>query len=597
MHVLKKLIFLLTSSEHKKAILLFWMILVMALLDLLGVASIMPFMAVLTNPDIIETNKILKIAFEVSGDFGIENREQFIFLIGILVFFILVFSLAFKALTAYAQVRFSKMREYSICKRLLEGYLHQPYSWFLKRNSSNLTKTILSEVDTVVNVGLYPLLILISQLIVVISLLIFLIFVDPFLTLGVFLTLGGAYAITYKLSKNFIKKIGEERLIANEKRFNSLNEAFGAVKQLKVSGLEEIYFQRFTTPAISFAKSNAWIVIVSQLPRYALEAIAFGGMILVILYLIALKGAFLGAVPIIALYAFAGYRLMPALQRIYQSYAEVRFSLPAIDSLYEDLKNLSPRKNLSSKEVIELNKSITLNNINYNYPESQNKVLKDISLKIPAYSSVGFVGSTGSGKTTIVDIILGLLESQKGTLKVDDKIINANNVRAWQVKIGYVPQEIYLADDTIEANIGFGIEDKKINHKAVENAAKIANLHDFVVNELPAKYQTLVGERGVRLSGGQRQRIGIARAIYHKPEILILDEATSALDNQTERAVMEAIKNISNKMTIIMIAHRLSTVKKCDKIFLLDNGELKGKGSFEELKKFSAEFQALSNTY
>ena len=445
------------------------------------------------------------------------------------------------------------------------------------------------------NVGLYPLLILISQLIVVISLLIFLIFVDPFLTLGVFLTLGGAYAITYKLSKNFIKKIGEERLIANEKRFNSLNEAFGAVKQLKVGGLEEIYFQRFTTPAISFAKSNAWIVIVSQLPRYALEAIAFGGMILVILYLIALKGAFLGAVPIIALYAFAGYRLMPALQRIYQSYAEVRFSLPAIDSLYEDLKNLSPRKNLSSKEVIELNKSITLNNINYNYPESQNKVLKDISLKIPAYSSVGFVGSTGSGKTTIVDIILGLLESQKGTLKVDDKIINANNVRAWQVKIGYVPQEIYLADDTIEANIGFGIEDKKINHKAVENAAKIANLHDFVVNELPAKYQTLVGERGVRLSGGQRQRIGIARAIYHKPEILILDEATSALDNQTERAVMEAIKNISNKMTIIMIAHRLSTVKKCDKIFLLDNGELKEKGSFEELIKISPEFQALSN--
>ena len=596
MHVLKKLIFLLTSSERKKAILLFGMILVMALLDLLGVASIMPFMAVLTNPDIIETNKILKIAFEVSGDFGIENKEQFIFLIGILVFFILVFSLAFKALTAYAQVRFSKMREYSICKRLLEGYLHQPYSWFLKRNSSNLTKTILSEVDTVVNVGLYPLLILISQLIVVISLLIFLIFIDPFLTLGVVLILGGAYAIIYKLSKNFIKKIGEERLIANEKRFNSLNEAFGAVKQLKVSGLEEIYFQRFTIPAISFAKSNAWIVIVSQLPRYALEAIAFGGMILVILYLIALKGAFLGAVPIIALYAFAGYRLMPALQRIYQSYAEVRFSLPAIESLYEDLKNLIPRKNLTSKEVIELKKSITLNNIHYNYPESTNNVLKDISLKIPAYSSVGFVGSTGSGKTTIVDIILGLLESQKGTLEVDDKIINTNNVRAWQVKIGYVPQDIYLADDTIEANIGFGIEDKKINRKAVENAAKIANLHDFVVNELPAKYQTLVGERGVRLSGGQRQRIGIARAIYHKPEILILDEATSALDNQTERAVMEAIRNLSNKMTIIMIAHRLSTVKKCDKIFLLSKGELKGKGSFEELKKFSAEFQALSNT-
>ena len=592
---LKKLIFLLTSTERKKAILLFGMILIMAVLDLLGVASIMPFMAVLTNPDIIETNNILNSVFKISGNFGIENKNQFIFLIGLSVFFILVFSLAFKALTAYAQVRFSKMREYSICKRLLEGYLHQPYSWFLKRNSSNLTKTILSEVDTVVNVGLYPLLILISQLIVVIFLMIFLILIDTILTLGVALILGGAYAIIYKVSKNFIKKIGDERLMANEKRFNSLNEAFGAVKQLKVSGLEEIYFQRFKIPAISFAKSNAWLVIVSQLPRYALEAIAFGGMILVILYLIALKGAFLGAVPVIALYTFAGYRLMPALQRIYQSYAEVRFSLPAINSLYEDVKNLNHRKILTNKEEIQFNKSITLNNIHYNYPDSANKILKDISLKIPAYSSVGFVGPTGSGKTTIVDIILGLLESKKGTLEVDNKIINKNNVRAWQSKIGYVPQDIYLADDTIEANIAFGIEDKKINYKVVEDSAKIANLHEFVVNELPDKYKTLVGERGVRLSGGQRQRIGIARAIYNKPEVLILDEATSALDNKTEYAVMEAIKNISNKMTIIMIAHRLSTVKKCDKIFLLDNGELKEKGSFEELIKISPEFQALSN--
>jgi len=595
MRILKKLIYLLTSSERKTALLVFGMILIMGFLDLLGVASIMPFMAVLTDPNIIESNRILNTAFKTSINFGVENKQQFIFLLGILVFFILIFSLSFKALTAYAQVRFSKMREYSICKRLLEGYLHQPYSWFLKRNSSNLTKTILSEVDTVVNVGLYPFLILISQLIVVVFLLIFLIFVDPILTLCVGISLIGIYFIIYRFSKNFIKKIGEERLKANEKRFKSLNEAFGAVKQLKVSGLEEIYFKKFNTPAIDFALRNAWLTIVSQLPRYVLEAISFGGMILVILYLMADKGTFITAVPIIALYAFAGYRLIPALQRIYQSYSEVQFSEPAIDILYEDLKSLQPKNNTTNKEIIKLNKSIFLHNIHYNYPDSSKKILKDISLEIPAYSFVGIVGSTGSGKTTTVDIILGLLESQKGTLKVDDKVIDSSNVRAWQSKIGYVPQDIYLTDDTIEANIAFGVEEKKINFKAVEYASKIANLHDFVIDELPHKYQTIVGERGVRLSGGQRQRIGIARAIYHKPDVIILDEATSALDNQTEHAVLDAIKNLNNKITIIMIAHRLSTIKKCDKIFLFNNGEIKGKGSFEELKELNIEFRAMSN--
>ena len=214
---------------------------------------------------------------------------------------------------------------------------------------------------------------------------------------------------------------------------------------------------------------------------------------------------------------------------------------------------------------------------------------------IPAYSTIGVVGATGSGKTTTIDIILGLLESQKGTLEVDGNIINNNNRRAWQNSIGYVPQQIYLADTTIAENIAFGKNIDEINQKDVEDAAKIANLHDFIIDELPMKYQTTVGERGVRLSGGQRQRIGIARAIYHKPKLLIFDEATSALDNITEKEVMEAVHNTDHKITKILIAHRLSTVKKCDKIFLFDKGELKGEGSYQELIKTSSEFRASAN--
>ena len=280
----------------------------------------------------------------------------------------------------------------------------------------------------------------------------------------------------------------------------------------------------------------------------------------------------------------------------------MKSSLPATGSaiktitwqtLYEPTKstfrNHSPIK-LTSKPlnknqdqgVLPLNKTIILKNIDYYYPNTSRVALKNISLNIPAKSTVGLVGVTGCGKTTIVDIILGLLEPQKGTLEVDEKVITKQNSRSWQRSIGYVPQDVYLSDDTILANIAFGIEPKDISQDLIEKAAKIANLHDFVINELPKKYQTTIGERGVRLSGGQRQRIGIARALYHNPQVLILDEATSALDNQTEQAVMDAVSKLSKHITIIIIAHRLSTLKNCDKIFLLERGKLKNQGTFEE---------------
>ena len=242
-----------------------------------------------------------------------------------------------------------------------------------------------------------------------------------------------------------------------------------------------------------------------------------------------------------------------------------------------------------------LNKSITLKNIYYNYPNVSRTALSGINLSIPVKTTIGLVGATGCGKTTTVDIILGLLEPQRGTLEVDGKIIKNNNSRAWQRSIGYVPQNIYLSDDTIAANIAFGIDPRDINKEKIEKCSKIANLHEFVINELPKQYQTTIGERGIRLSGGQRQRIGIARALYHNPQVLILDEATSALDNQTEEAVMDAVNNLSKNITIILIAHRLSTVKKCDQIFLLEKGKLKNQGTFDELIKNNDNFRRSAN--
>ena len=472
------------------------------------------------------------------------------------------------------------MREYSIGKRLVEGYLHQPYSWFLYRNSADLGKTILSEVATVVTSGILPMIELISKSLVAIALLSLLIIADPKLALTIGLSLSILYAFIIKINQSFLSRIGIERMKANKERFAALSEALGAIKDIKISGLEKIYIQRFSNPAQIFAKHQASSKIVSHLPRYALEAVAFGGMLLVILYLMSKSGTFGEALPIITLYALAGYRLLPAIQSIYVCITQLRFIKPAVISLSNDLKEVDSIKLSGIGHSIKLKNQISIKDAFYEYPKSSRTALKNINLTIPAKSNIGLVGPTGSGKTTLVDIILGLLELEKGRLEIDGKVINKKNLREWQSTIGYVPQHIYLADDTISSNIAFGIDQSKIDHKAVEEASKIANLHEFVSNELPDKYSTIVGERGTRLSGGQRQRIGIARALYNKPSLLVMDEATSALDNNTEKAVMDAINNLDKDITIILIAHRLNTVKDCDLIFELDKGKVISQGTF-----------------
>jgi ATP-binding cassette, subfamily B, bacterial PglK len=596
--MLKKLLPLLTPPERKRAGVLMGMILVMAFLDMLGVASILPFMAVLANPELLQTNAVLNTAFTISRHIGIYTPEQFLFALGVLVFVLLVTSLAFKALTTYAQTRFALMREYSIGKRLVEGYLHQPYSWFLNRHSADLGKTILSEVGTVIGNGMIPLMTLMAQSTVALTLLILLIIVDPLLALSVGLVLGLAYASIFAVMSGWLKRLGQARIEANKERFTAVSEAFGAAKEVKVGGLEQAYIQRFAKPAEIFAIGQATAQVIAQLPRFVLEAIAFGGMLLVILYLMAKSGSFASALPIIALYAFAGYRLMPALQQIYGAFTQLRFACPALDALHHDLSSLQAADVQHGQlKPLPLTQAITLNQVSYCYPNAPHPAIKGIDVTIPAYSTVGFVGATGSGKTTTVDVILGLLEPQEGTLKIDGQLITAANRRPWQRAIGYVPQHIYLADDSVAANIAFGVNAKDIDQQAAERAAKIANLHEFVVNDLPQGYATTVGERGVRLSGGQRQRIGIARALYHNPQVLILDEATSALDNLTEHAVMEAVNHLGHDITIILIAHRLSTVRQCDRIYLLERGEVKAQGTFEELTQANERFRVMAASH
>ena len=301
------------------------------------------------------------------------------------------------------------------------------------------------------------------------------------------------------------------------------------------------------------------------------------------------------ALPFITLYLFAGYRLIPSLQEIYSSFGKLRFVKRPLSDIYEDSTNLIQIKYAKNEKQVSINlkESLTLKNINFTYKDTTEKIINNLSLKIEANKKVGLVGETGSGKSTIIDIILGLLEPQSGIIKVDNKIIDPSNFKFWQSNIGYVPQEIFISDEDIISNIAFGLKKENIDQEKVISAAKIANLHNFI-NSLNDGYKTKIGERGARLSGGQRQRIGIARAIYNEPSVLILDEATSSLDNLTEKKVMKAVDNLTNKMTIIIVAHRLTTVKNCDEIHFFKNGSIADSGNYESLIKTYKTFRDMA---
>lgn len=592
MENLKKLLFLLKPEEKRSGLILLVLVLIMGLIEVAGILSIMPFVVVLSNPEVIETNSILKNFYEISRIFGVNSVNKFLFFLGIVVLLLLSFSLIFKTLTLYAQLRYSAMREFTIGKSLIENYIHQPYVWFLNRNSSEIGKNILNEVNFVVGNGIKPLIALISQSIIVFFLFTLLILADvktTFIIASLFIIF---YGLIYHLSKKFLSKIGKERILLNSERFKIVGEAFGAAKEVKIARLEGKYVKRFADVALPLAKQLTVASVISNVPRYALELITFGGMLLITLYFLRLNKGFNDIVPIITLYAFAGYRLMPALQIVFNALTTLKYLGPGLDSLYKDITSLEPLRRNIDKYSLKPEKYILLNDIDFTYPNETKKTLNKINLKIPVNNIVGIVGSTGSGKSTTVDIILGLLEPEKGSLEIDDKIINRYNKRAWQNSIGYVPQQIYLADDTISSNIAFGIEPQNIKYNDIERAAKLANIHDFINQELPLKYNTIVGERGVRLSGGQRQRIGIARALYTNPKILIFDEATNSLDRYTENGVLQAITD-NKELTIILITHRLTTLKECDNIFLIDKGELKGEGKFKELEKNNNYFKQL----
>jgi ABC-type multidrug transport system fused ATPase/permease subunit len=597
----RKLLELLSPRDRLQLYLLLVFLLAMAIVEVAGIASIMPFMAVVTSPGVIHTNRWLNQAYETLG-FG--DESSFLIFLGFGVLGLLVVGNAIKATGSWLLLNYQNKIFYLLARQLLANYLARPYAFFLNRNTAQLGSNILTEARNVVVSVLSPAMTAVSSSLVAIAIMMLLVYVDPTVALAIFAVLGGAYGSVYALSRRRLTVIGEQQMQANLQKYKVAGEAMDGIKDLKVLGREWTFLERFAGHAERHARNNVTAAVIGDMPRYALEVVAFGGILLVVLYFLG-RGHDAGQlVPLVTLYAFAGYRLMPALQQLFLAASTLRVGTAALDTLHGDLRagsvdDIDPEAKLvatTGVTPLPFEKGLELRNISYRYEGALEPALRAVNLLIEHNATIGLVGPSGCGKTTTVDLILGLLSPSEGEILVDGTSITADNMPAWRRNIGYVPQQIFICDDTVTRNIALGVPDSETDMAAVRKAARIANLEEFVDSELPLGFDTVVGERGIRLSGGQRQRIGIARALYRDPAILIMDEATSALDGVTEENVMHAVRALSKRKTIILIAHRLTTVKDCDLIYLLDNGEILTKGKYEQLMHESRWFRAASRT-
>lgn len=589
--MLKKLRAILSRRQKQKSLWLILLFMAMSLFQVVGVAAIFPFVNLVMDPTLLESNQLLGFLYQT---FGFVSYSSFILFLGIALFVFIILSNAISGFTVWVRTRFVMGLNHELSTRLLTVYVSKPYAYFLNKNTSTLGKNLLAEVYQLTNNMLIPIFELVVNSMVILTLVIVLFLTDFVTTCVALAILGGSYAVINFRVKKRVKQGGLERLEANRGRYKITGEALSGIKTAKVFGRENYFIKQFSAYSKKFTQVETSVRTISEIPRYLLEALAFGGIILLVVFLTITRGGASDVIPLVSLFAFAGYRLLPAMQKVFQAATSIYFNQAILDTLHQDLTQDVTKRDLKIGEPISFTKEIRLKDLSFSYPETSVTVLANINLTIRKNSTVGFVGTTGSGKTTLVDILLGLLVAQEGGLFVDDVPITSQRQRAWQQIIGYVPQDIFLSDDTVARNIAFGLTDEKIESEKVQAAAKIAALDTFITEELAHGYETIIGERGLRLSGGQRQRIGLARALYENPAILVLDEATSSLDGVTETAVMKAINNASKDRTVIMIAHRLSTVRDCDVIYLMEKGSIVASGTFVELMETNATFKNMA---
>jgi ABC-type multidrug transport system fused ATPase/permease subunit len=569
--LLRRVLFLARPYGRAKLAGVFLLSLAQAVFQVIGVTSIFPFLALAADPDRIRRSNF---GTRFLSLFPPMENFQLLLVAGVIAIAAILLSNAVNLLADYARTRYAQNFAHWLRVRLLRRMASQPYTYFLQRNSGDLLKKVLGDVLNYTTGVLLPILDMVARTVTTVLLLATLFLVQPVIALSAAIGLGGFYVITFRLLARKRREVDENLRKHSIGYYREAHQLLGGIKPVKVQRAEEHFLARFAGHSTIIAKMGARVSIFNS-ARYIVEPLAFGGLVVAVL-LLAVKGRdFSDILPNLAVMALAGYRLLPAIQLLYTQLTQVSSMRHAVDEVYDEFVeaetdgSVSPATSsdaMARARPLRWNDSITLREISFRYPDASRLVLEEFSLTIAKNISLGVIGPTGSGKSTFVDLLLGLYQPTTGEILIDDKPLTPALVPAWQASIGYVPQDIFLIDDTIARNIAFGLPDNEIDPARLREACAMAQLLEFIEGELPAGFDTSVGERGVRLSGGQRQRIGLARALYHRPSLLILDEATSALDVATEAKLLEALGSLAGKLTMVVAAHRLSTIAGCDKV-------------------------------
>jgi len=585
---------LLTPSQRKRFYVLQVMIVIMTFVEIVSIISIAPFMALVGDLSILERDNLLATLYLKSN----LDIFEFVFYLGLIVLITLTTAALVSMYITWRLSMFAPKIGAEISHRLYSYYLDKDLLFHTTGSSSDLTKKIAKETERVTVHILAPLMYMNARIVLVFFIIFIMLLYDPIVVIIALTVFGGAYVILFKFVRTRLERNGKHISDMLAERFKLMRDAFGGIRDILLLGRSSNFKKQFFKTGNKLAYSEGNNIVIGLVPRYFMELLAFGSMIVLVLYLVKSSQGNLGLIlPILSVYALAGMKLLPAILVIYSSAVTVKGNLAAYESIREDLENAnadnaSEFKN--SHHAWSKHNEISLKEVTFTYPDKENPALENVSLKIKPNTIVGFVGTSGSGKSTLADVIIGLIKPQQGEVIIDGTPLIKQNLREWQNKIGFVPQTIFLTEGTIAENVAFGIPQDLINYRQVEQALKLAHLEEFV-SKLENGIYSKVGERGVQLSGGQRQRVGIARTLYYEAEVLVFDEATSALDGITEKTIMDAIHDFTGQKTLIIIAHRLKTVQKCDEIFMMEKARVVDRGTYQYLLENNEQFKKMSD--
>lgn len=571
--IFTKLGYIFTAKDKRKIALLLVAVVIGSFLELLGVTIFMPFINIISNPQTIQKTWYLKIFYD---GLHFSSTKNFMIALSCAIIAVYLIKNIYLIVEKNCIYKFSYSTQMRLSTRLLETYMKEPYTFHLNKNIASLQRTIQEDTGRFMQVILY-FMELATELVVCLVLGIYLLFVSKSITIIVVSLLVVFVGTFLACTRRYSNQLGRDNQVYQGKIYQWMNQALGGIKEIKILERDSFFVDEYQKYYAKFARGLRLSRTISILPKYLVEAVAITGLLIAIIVKMTFGEAdLIYYIPQLTVFAVAAFRLMPCVGRINEYATNMLYAFPSVDLIYKDLVEIEDYVEKQDHEVAEkwnLKNAIEVKDVTYYYPDTEEPVIDGASLTIQKGKTVAFIGTSGAGKTTMVDIILGLLVPQKGVVMADE--INVHEKpKTFHAQIGYIPQVIYLSDDTIRNNIAFGVKEAQIDEAAVQAAVEKAQLTEFI-NSLPHGLDTIVGDRGVRLSGGQRQRIGIARALYHDPEILVLDEATSALDNETESAVMEAIDHLQGLKTMIIIAHRLTTIRNVDKIYEVGEGKVR----------------------